>query len=84
MSTLEKSLEKEFQYYREHQDELVKKYNGKVLVIKDKQVIGEYENDFEAVRETSKKHKPGTFLVMKCTPGSESYTQTFHSIVAFK
>jgi len=32
-------LGKEFDYYIAHQDELVKKYNGKVLVIKGEQVM---------------------------------------------
>lgn len=76
-------LEKEFNYYIENQDELVKKYNGKVIVIKDRQVIGAYDSDIEAVRTTMKQHKPGTFLVQKCGPGVENYTQTFHSRVEF-
>jgi hypothetical protein len=52
-------------------------------VIKDCQVIGVYDDELEAVREAAKKHEMGTFLVQKCEPGSESYTQTFHSRVAF-
>ena len=78
-------LEKEFKYYLDHQDELVKKYNGKVIVIKDSKVIGTYDSELEAVKETTKKHKHklGTFLVQKCEPGTESYTQTYHSRVAF-
>lgn len=76
-------LEKEFKYYLDHQDELVKKYNGKVIVLKDSKVIGTYDSELEAVKETTKKHKLGTFLVQKCEPGTESYTQTYHSRVAF-
>ena len=77
------SLKKEFEYYLEHQDELVKKYNGKFIVIEDCQVIGEYDSRLEAVEKTSKKYELGTFLVQKCEPGSESYTQTYHSRVSF-
>ena len=76
-------LEKEFDYYLEHQDELIKEYNGKFIVIKDDAVIGEYESELEAVEETSKRHELGTFLVQKCVPGSESYTHTYHSRVMF-
>lgn len=76
-------LKKEFEYYLAHQDELVKKYNGKFIVIKDCQVIGEYDSLLEAVEKTSKKYELGTFLVQKCEPGSESYTQTYHSRVSF-
>ncbi len=76
-------LEKEFNYYLEHQDELIKEYNGKFIVIKDDTVIGEYESELEAVEEASKRHELGTFLVQKCVPGSESYTHTYHSRVMF-
>lgn len=76
-------LKSEFQYYLDHQDELVEKYNGKVLVIKGQKVIGVYDSDLQAVEQTIKEYPLGTFLVQKCEPGQESYTQTFHSRVAF-
>ena len=75
-------LEKEFKYYLEHQEELVKEYNGKFIVIKDGKVIGAFDSEFEAISKTSEQHELGTFLVQKCEPGSESYTQTYHSRVA--
>jgi hypothetical protein len=75
------TLEKEFNYYLEHQEELVKKYNGKFIVIKDCNVIGAYDSELEAVEKTTQEHELGTFLVQKCEPGSESYTQTYHSRV---
>ena len=76
-------LEKEFNYYLRHQKELIRKYKGKFIVIKGDAVIGEYESELEAVEETSKHHELGTFLVQKCEPGSDSYTYTYHSRVAF-
>ena len=75
-------LEKEFNYYLENQDELVKNYNGKFIVIKDLKIIGAYNSELEAVQKTVEKYELGTFLVQKCEPGSESYTQTYHSRVA--
>lgn len=74
-------LAKEFRYFIEHQDELVAQYLGKVIVIKDCQVIGVYTSEIEAVNETKKLFTVGTFLVQTCKPGKESYTQTFHSRV---
>ena len=76
-------LEKEFEYYLDHQDELVKKYNGKFVVIKGCSVIGAYDSELQALEETTKIHEMGTFLVQKCEPGSDSYTQSFHSRVSF-
>lgn len=74
-------LEKEFQYYLDHQDELVKQYNGQFIVIKDCKVVGAHDSELEAVEKASEKYELGTFLVQKCEPGSESYTQTYHSRV---
>lgn len=75
------ALEKEFNYYLEHQEELVKKYNGKFIVIKNSDVIGVFESELEAVEKTAEKHELGTFLVQRCAPGNEYYTHTYHSRV---
>lgn len=75
-------LEKEFKYYLEHQDEFVKDYNGKFIVIKDYEVIGAFDSALEAVEKVTEQHELGTFLVQKCEPGNASYTQTYHSRVA--
>jgi hypothetical protein len=77
------SLEKEFKFYLENQVELAKKYNGKYIVIKNCEVIGVFDSEIEAVEKTSAQHELGTFLVQKCEPGTESYTQTYHSRVIF-
>jgi hypothetical protein len=78
-----KPLEKEFKYYLDNQDELVKKYNGKVIVIKNQKVIGVYDSEITAIQETSKNESLGTFLVQKCTLDKENYKQTYHSRVVF-
>jgi len=78
-----KPLEKEFRYYLAHQDELVAKYRGRVVVIRDEMVIGDYPDEATAVQETQKTYPLGTFLVQRCEPGNQAYTQTFHSRVAF-
>lgn len=74
-------LKKEFNYFIEHQDELVKKYPDKVVVIKDCKVAGVYDSEIEAINESKKVFTIGTFLVQICRPGKESYTQTYHSRV---
>jgi hypothetical protein len=73
----------EFEYYLSNRDELEKKYNDKVIVIKNQKVIGQYDSELEAVIETSKTEEIGTFLVQRCTPDENSFTQTFHSRVTF-
>jgi len=76
-------LKAEFEFYLAHQDEMVEKYDGKYIVIKDGRVLGSYNDELTAVRETQKSYELGTFLVQKVSPGTEDYTQTFHSRVVF-
>jgi hypothetical protein len=76
-------LEKEFDFYVQNQNELVKKYNGKILVIKDQEVIGVFDNEIDAIKKTSKTHEIGTFLVHKCEPGEQNYSAAFYSRVCF-
>lgn len=76
-------LEAEFEFYLKNQTDFVEKYNGKVIVLKDQKVLGVFDDETEAIKETQKTHELGTFLVQKVEPGSKSYTQTFHSRVAF-
>ena len=76
-------LEKEFKFYLDNQEKLVREYNGKHIVIKDETVIGAYNSNSEAYFETIKKHELGTFLIQLCSPGEEGYSQTYHSRVTF-
>jgi hypothetical protein len=77
-------LEKEFKYYLDHQKDLLAKYKGRFIVIMNDEVIGDFGTEQEAYDETVKHHKVGTFLIQKCIPGSEGYTQTYHSRVIYK
>ncbi|MEO8664635.1 MAG: hypothetical protein ABI462_03985, partial [Ignavibacteria bacterium] len=72
-------LEKEFKYYIKNQEELVKKYKGRFLVIKDEKVVGDYIDKVTAYNESVKKYELGTFLIQQCLPGKDNYTQTFTS-----
>lgn len=83
-SSNESPLKAEFQYYLDHQTELVEQYNGQVIVIRDRQVIGVFDDAPTAIAETSKTFPLGTFLVQKVTPGDGAYTQSFHSQVVFR
>lgn len=83
MWTMKIVLAKEFEHYKKHQAELVEKYNGKYIVIKNDEVLGAYNSELEAIKETSKQHEMGTFLVQKCELGDENTSQTYHSRVIF-
>ncbi len=80
--TMPDSLEKEFEWYLKNQADLVKKYDGKYIVVKDGKVIGEYKDLGPAIDETvAKGYEMGTFLVQKCSPGDQDTTAVFHSRV---
>ncbi|MGH2637820.1 MAG: hypothetical protein ACRDF4_00810 [Rhabdochlamydiaceae bacterium] len=77
-------LQKEFDYYLTHQEELVKKYLNRVIVIKDQKVIGAYDDELQAIAAVQTSgHQLGTFLVQRVEHGQSGYTQTFHSRIAF-
>lgn len=77
------ALEKEFKFYKKHQDELVKQHKGKFLAIVGEEVVGVYNSELDAYTNTKKKYPVGTFLIQHCMPGKESYTETYHSRVGF-
>ena len=77
-------LEREFKYFKDHQEELVKKYSGKYLVIVGEEVVGVHDAEIDAYTEAKKRFKPGTFLIQHCLPGKSSYTQTFNSRTDFE
>ena len=74
-------LKREFELYLDRQAEMVEKYDGRVIVLKDNQVIGDYGSSPEAVAATSEKHPLGTFLVQRVSEGNKDYTQWFRSRV---
>ncbi len=80
---MEQLLKDDFQYYLDHQSELAQKYEGKYIVIKNRRVLGTYDDEMEAVEKTAKKHELGTFLVQECSSDPDSTIETFHSRVCF-
>ncbi len=76
-------LEKEFEFYLANQDEMVDKYDGKVVAITGGVVVGVYDSELAAVTDLRKTNKLGTVLVQKVTAGASAYTYTFRSLVGF-
>lgn len=75
------ALRADFEYYVEHQAALARRYQGRYIVVRGGVVLGDYETASEAVRETVRRYKPGTFLVQLCDADPDSIKQTFHSRV---
>lgn len=75
-------LQEEFDYYVEHQNELVGRYLNKFIVIKGHEVEGAFDTATEAFKNALTKYDAGTFMIQHVTPGKESYSQTYFSNVA--
>lgn len=67
-------LHDEFLYFIRNQDELVKRYPGQFIVIKDQKVVSQHASRLEAYVEAQKAYPLGTFLIQKCEPGQSAYT----------
>lgn len=59
----------ELKFFIDHQDELVKKYPGKTIVLQDEEVLGVYDSPLEAYLESQKKHQLGTFMIQPASRG---------------
>ena len=57
-------LEKEQEYFKQHKQELLKRYQGQFLVIKDDRLIGAYHSEQEAY-EDGLKALGNTFFLIK-------------------
>ena len=74
-------IDSQFHYYLDNQDEIVKMYNGKVVVIKDNSVVDAYDDRKQAYFESVKKYGLGNFLLQRCSPGNEAYTRYSHKMI---
>ncbi len=74
-------LSKEFKYYLDNQEALVKKYFGKFLIIVDNTVVDTFDDHMEAYESAKNKYGLGNFLMQLCLPGELNTSRTFHSQV---
>ena len=75
-------LGKQFEYYLNHQAELLRSYRGRHVLIKDEEVIGDFSTPLEAYEFAAQEGlEPGTFLIQHVTPGTQDTQQTFNTRV---
>jgi len=72
-------MRKDFNWFLNNYDVLYKKYGHKYLVIKDKKVLGAYDNVREALDNT--KEALGTFIVQECNGDRSAYTNYISPII---
>lgn len=57
---------KEYLWFEAHEEELLRRYFGRYIVIKGEEVIGDYGSRKLARQQTLKHHRPGTFIIHLC------------------
>lgn len=73
----------DYQFFIDNHSDFVSKYLGKYIVIKEKNVLGVYNDMMEAINATLKNHELGSFIVQLCTLDEKNNTQVYHSRVSF-
>lgn len=76
-------LNDEFEYYLENRTALAEKYDGRYIVVKNCNAIGDYDARRVAIETTMKTHTSGAFLVQKCSSDPDSIKQRFLSRAYF-
>ena len=64
-------LEKERQYFLEHRAELLSAHSGKIVLVKDDQLIGAFNTIEEALAEGARRFGLTPFLVREVTASEE-------------
>lgn len=77
-------LDREFHYYKTHENELVKRYKGKFVAIVGEEVVGVFDSELTAYQEMKTKYGLGKFLLQHCLPAKDRHIQRYHSRVAFR
>ena len=67
-------FQEEFEFFIKNQVGLVKKYSGKVLVLRGSAVDSVHNTPLEAYLAASEKFEEGTFMIQPCLPGPDAYT----------
>lgn len=77
------ALEKEYSYFLQNKESLLKSFPNKFIVIIDNEVVGSFDSQEEALKEASQKYKIGTFLIQRVSEDEGDTTQRFFSMVYF-
>ena len=68
------SHEKALDFFKANQTELVKKYNGKTLVLNGNQILEVSDSCGQAYELAMKKYGEGNFSLQKVRPGKDAFT----------
>ena len=68
----------ELNFFIKNQDNLVKQYAGKALVIKGNELCGMYDTPLEAYIQLQRDDQLGKAMIQMCQPGPAAYSATLN------
>ncbi len=70
-------------FFDENRTKCIREHPEEFVVIKNKEFLGFFNNENDAILETLSNHKLGTFIVQKCVSKEEETITIFNSGVSF-
>ena len=58
-------LEEDYRWFMSNTETLYKEHGGKIAVVKNKSILGIYDEFLEALETTRKTHELGTFIIQQ-------------------
>ncbi|MDR0823263.1 MAG: hypothetical protein LBN20_05760 [Endomicrobium sp.] len=80
---MNKEINNNFAYFSKNMPMFYKKYGHKFLAIKDKKVIGAYDSENDALKNTLQTEKLGSFLIQECFKNQQEAIYHFQGNVSF-
>ncbi len=77
-------IKKQYIYFLDNKDSLIKKYHGKILVISDNFEVYAFDSKEDAYTFGVKTFGFGNMLIQECSESAISKVRTFHSRVYCK
>ena len=81
MEQKDDKLKANYQYYLDNYDNLVKLYDGKVLLLVDCKVADVCDNELQAYDEGAVKYGLGNFIFQRCSSQQKTYRTIVQSVV---
>lgn len=75
----ENERKNDFNYFVSHYQELYKEYGHKFIAIRNKEILGSYDTELDAINDTSKTYPLGSFIVQECNGDESGYTNYISS-----
>ena len=75
----EKERQTDFYFFIAHYSEFYEKYGHKFIAIQNQTVLGVFDDEINAIQETSQKYPLGSFIVQECNGDESGYTNYISS-----